>query len=135
MGDSKLPRFETETSYGEAMGSKIWSFAQKVVGPLVVAFVLWLVADRNRTWDAIDLVVHDLEIHEIDGRRRHALLDREIEHLGKDMDEMSDELRECQLQQQRILQIISNLPPDKWEDKILANERAIDVIRERMEKR
>ena len=123
--------------------NKIWSISQAIIGPLVGAGVVWLINDRNRAWDALDAVTHDLEIHIVEGLRKHALLDKELERIDndsahrhseqaqqlrqivKDTDEVSDVWRECQLQQQRLWIEMAKLPPDEWEQRILQNERDI----------
>lgn len=111
------------------MGTKFWDIAQKVIGWALVAGIVWLIDDRNTAWDSIDTTAHDLEFHAVEGKRRHALLDREIRQINDDIDDLSDAVRECQLQAQRTLIQMAELPPDKWEAKIEKNAHDIAVMR------
>lgn len=132
--DSKLSRTTSEDAQLET-GSKIWEITRQVVAALLVGLITYLAIDRGRAWDAIDSNRHMMEIHEAEGKTRHSLIDTDMERMEEEVDELSDAVRECQLQQQRMLIEIAKLPPDIWEAKILKNEHDITVIKSLMENR
>ena len=116
------------------LGTKIWSFARPIIGMLLVALITFLAADRNSAWDAIERNTHALDIHKGEGKTRHAILDADIERIMDFMDDLADEMRECQLQQQRTMIEVAKLPPDEWEERILENEHNIIEIRVELKK-
>lgn len=126
----EFPRAGTKLS----SGNKFWAFSQAIIGPLVVAGVIWLVSDRNRAWDALESLKDDLKIHAIEGKRRHDIIDRRFAQKRKEIDELHDGWRECQLATQRIWIEMAKLPPDEWERRIIQNEREIIKLQNHMRK-
>lgn len=114
-------------------GSRIVSMVQTVVGPLVVAGIIWLVADRNRAWESIDSFEHDLEIHIIKGVRKHDLLERDFAEIRYQLNIISEQLAVLDATIQKIILEVAKLPPDEWERRILKNERDILNIKSRAE--
>ena len=110
-------------------GNKFWTLSQAIIGPLVVAGIIWLVSDRNRAWNALESLEDELKIHEIEGKRRHEIIDRRLAQKRKEIDELHDGWRECQLDTQRLWIEIAKLPPDEWEKRILQNTRDISVLK------
>ena len=125
MNDASRPTDRTQPAEESSLAAKAWVFAHKVLGPLVVASILWLAADRNNAWNRI----HDIESvfsrHELEGQNRHTVIDIDIKRLYETLEKLSDDIAELHNTQQRILIEIAKLPPDKWEQKILENERDI----------
>ena len=130
MNESELSRFPPQGPT-PPLGIRIWRFVQAVLAPLLVMLVTALIFDRNSAWDRIRLVEHDLEIHAIDGKRRHALLDKQIEEILRDLDPLGHEIAECQLAQARMQIQIVEL--SRWQDKILMHEKDIATLKSKLE--
>ena len=128
-GNTNAPQNENSSL---KMGSKIWEVSQTLIGWALVAAITFLVSDRNSAWDHINSNSRSLETHILDGKRKHSLIDRDFKEITKDIDELSDDLRQCQLQQQRMLEVIAKLPPDDVEEQILQNTIDINVLKSRM---
>ncbi len=127
---SRLPEIEG-TGARLLSGNKIWALSQAIIGPLVVAGVIWLVTDRNRAWTTIESLEDELTIHEIEGQRRHDIINRRFEQKRKELDELNDGWRECQLAQQRIWIELAKLPPEEWKRQINENSKNITILQSR----
>lgn len=131
MNEPTFSHFKDESD-GPGMGSKIWSLAQKVIGPLVVALVTFLAIDRGLAWTAIGDGTHALGLHKEEEKSRHALLGLSLESMQADIDELSDGVSNCQLQMQRVLIEMARLPPDVWENRIMKNKHEITILKGRI---
>ena len=150
--ETKFSNIEDGPGDPKDLGNKIWEIAQKFIAWALIASVSFLVFDRNANWALTREVDRKLEIHVVDGQRRHALIDeefkradtesktrhelqeRDISHIIRDIDNLSDSVAQCQLDTQRILQIISGLPPEKWQEMILRHEKEIEVLKSKIVK-
>ncbi len=133
MGNGSSPQEFPRAGTRLSSGSKVWTISQAIIGPLVVAGVIWLVSDRNRAWDTLESVKDQLKINEIENERLHDIINRRLSQKRKELDELSDAVRQSELQVQRLWVEFAKLPPNQWQERILRNERDITVLKSKEE--